>query len=96
MPPRSDSGKAARDLTTIPGGAGRNALQDLRNEVLGMRDVYEGAGGEDRLGISDLVSDLSADTDERMRGHFATLNTEVVSLLGVSVGFINTDGDSMR
>ena len=124
--------EGGQDLTTIPGGAGQNALQDLRNEVLGMRDVYEGAGGEDGLGISDLVSDLSTDTDERMRGHFAsalasidavdgplrqaasergesalavydrlkelqrTLNTEVVSLLGVSVGFSDTDGDSMR
>ena len=124
--------EAGQDLTTIPGGAAQNALEDLRNEVMGMRAVYEGAGGDDALGVSDLVSELSTDTDERMRGHFAdalaaidagdvplrqaasekseaalavydrlrelqqTLNTEVVSLLGVSVGFSDTDGDSMR
>lgn len=120
------------DLSAIPGGGGRNALSDLRNEVLGMRDMYVGAGGPDGLGISDIVRGLSGDTDERMREHFAaaleaiddvtlplrvslvespdrvravhdrlaelqrTLNTEVVSLLGVSVGFSDTDGDSSR
>ena len=120
------------DLSVIPGGDGRNALSDLRNEVLGMRDMYLGADGPNSLGISDIVRGLSGDTDERMREHFAaalaamdavtlplrtsvaerpervravhdrladlqrTLNTEVVSLLGVSVGFSDTDGDSTR
>ncbi len=120
------------DPSAVPGGAGRNALSDLRNEVLGVRDMYVGAGGPDGLGISDIVRGLSGDTDERMREHFAaalaamdavtlplrtsvverpeklravhdrlaelqrTLNTEVVSLLGVSVGFSDTDGDSTR
>lgn len=120
------------DLSAIPGGNGYNALDDLRNEVLGMRDMYVGPDGDDGLGISDIVKGLSAETDERMRESFenslkaidavegplrvavserpeqvqavydrlrelqVTLNTEVVSLLGVSVGFSDTDGDSMR
>ena len=118
------------DPTAIPGGAGRNALAELRNQVLGMRDVYEGAEGGP--GISALIAPLSEDADERMRAHFEaslaaidavegslreaaaegsaqavavyeelmalqdTLSTEVVSLLGVSVGFSDADGDSLR
>ena len=124
--------EGGQNLSAISGREGRNALADLRNETLGMRDVYEGGGSPGALGISDLVSELSSDTDDRMRGHFATaldaidavgmplrqaalerpervravydrmaelqrtLNTEVVGLLGVSVGFSDTDGDSMR
>ncbi len=120
------------DLAAIPGGNGLNALSDLRNQVLGMRDVYIGHEGSDGLGISDLVKELSTETDERMRGNFEsslaaidsvdmplriaiverpeqlrpvydrlselqrTLSTEVVSLLGISVGFSDTDGDSLR
>ena len=118
------------DPTAIPGGAGLNALADLRNGVLGMRDVYEGVG--EGQGISALIVPLSEDADERMRAGFVsslaaidavdgplrqaaaesspqalavyealmalqdTLSTEVVSLLGVSVGFSDTDGDSLR
>ena len=118
------------DPTAIPGGAGRNALAELRYQVLGMRDVYEGAEGGP--GISALIAPLSEDADERMRAHFEaslaaidavegslreaaaegsaqavavyeelmalqdTLSTEVVSLLGVSVGFSDADGDSLR
>lgn len=120
------------DISAIPGGNGFNALDDLRNQVLGMRDMYMGVEENDGLGISDVVKGLSAETDERMREHFenslkaidavegplrvavserpgqvqavydrlrelqVALNTEVVSLLGVSVGFSDTDGDSMR
>ena len=97
-----------------------------------MRDVYIGHEESEGLGISDLVKDLSTETDERMRGDFEsslvaidsvgmplrtaiverpeqvrpvydrlselqrTLSTEVVSLLGISVGFSDTDGDSLR
>lgn len=118
------------DPSAILGGAGHNALEDLRNEVLGMRDVY--LGPDEGNSVSALVVELSAETDGRMRDHFedslsaidavegplktavverpkqvraayealaslqTTLNTEVVSLLGVSVGFSDTDGDSMR
>ena len=118
------------DPTAIPGGAGLNALADLRNEVLGMRDVYEGV--EDGFGISELIVPLSEDADERVRAGFEaslaaidavdgplreaaaansaqavavyealmalqdTISTEVVSLLGVSVGFSDADGDSLR
>ena len=120
------------DLSAIPGGNGYNALDDLRNGVLGMRDMYLGAEGSEGHGISDVVKGLSGDTDQRMRENFEnslqaidavegplrvavserqaqvqevhdrlaelqrTLSTEVVSLLGVSVGFSDTDGDSMR
>ncbi len=121
----------APDLTAIPGTDAGNGLQDIRNELLGMRAVYEGPG-EDGLGLSGLVLPLSEETDRRLRDQFAaailaidsvegplraaiverphqargvyerlldvqrTLATEVVSLLGVSVGFSDTDGDSMR
>ena len=96
-----------------------------------MQAIYEG-GGEEGLGISDLVRPLSEDTDGRVRDQFdaaisaidavegslraaiterpeqvrrvheslqnvqITISTEVVSLLGVSVGFTDTDGDSQR
>ena len=120
------------DPSAIPGGNGYNALSDLRNEILGMRDMYVGHEESGGSGISDIVLGLSSETDERMREHFTnalaaidavgpplrvaieerpeqvraaydrlselqrTLNTEVVSLLGVSVGFSDTDGDSLR
>lgn len=120
------------DPSAIPGGLGHPGLSDLRNELLGMRDMYEGSGQGEGLGISDLIVPLSEETDRRMRDGFEaalaavdaiegplavavierprqvraaydrlsdlrmTLNTEVVSLLGVSVGFSDTDGDSLR
>ena len=120
------------DSSAIPGGAGDNSLNDLRNEILGMRSMYLGSNESDGLGISDLVLVLSQETDERMRNHFEdalsaidavemplssaleehpervqlvfdrllalqrTFSTEVVSLLGVSIGFSDTDGDSLR
>ena len=119
------------DLSAIPGTSADNGLEDLRNEIVGMRAVYKGAGPE-ALGISDLVRPLSADTDRRMSDQLdavlaatnsvdgplrnaiadhpeqvkalydrlhelqQTLATEVISLLGVSVGFSDTDGDTMR
>ena len=120
------------DPSAVPGGLGHAGLSDLRNELLGMRDMYEGSGQEEGLGISDLIVPLSEETDRRMREGFEaalaaideiegplgvavierprqvraaydrladlrmTLATEVVSLLGVSVGFSDTDGDSLR
>ncbi len=120
------------DPSALPGGNGHNALNDLRNEILGMRDIYVGDEESGGPGISDIVLGLSSETDERMREHFAsalaaidavapplraaiqerpeqvqavydrlselqrTLSTEVVSLLGISVGFSDTDGDSLR
>ena len=119
------------DLSAIPGNAADNGLADLRDELLGLQAVYQGAG-ESALGISDLVRPLSGDTDQRMRGQLTAaiaaadavdgplrvaiaerpeqvnalydrladlqriLATEAVSLLGVSVGFSDTDGDSLR
>lgn len=118
------------DPSAIPGGAAENALADLRNQIEGMRAVYEGAA--DGYGLSALVAPRSADADARVRERFAassaamdalvaplrqataqrspeaqallqalmdlqtTLSTEVVSLLGVSVGFSDADGDSLR
>ncbi len=118
------------DPSAIPGGAGQNAVADLRNQVLGMQDVYLGAGTEGALGISDLLQGVSEAADRRMRERFTAaleainrlqeppqstpvgnpepalavhkqvkepqraLNTEVVSLPGVTVGFADTDGDA--
>lgn len=117
------------DPSAIPGAGGNNAVADLRNQVLGMQDVYLGSGVEGSLGVSALVRGVSEEADERLRGHFTAaleaidglqeplqttvvsnpeparlahqriqelqraLNTEVVSLLGVTVGFADTDGD---
>ena len=119
------------DPSAIPGTSADNGLNDIRHELTGMRAVYEGSGDEG-LGIGDLVSQLSEDTDARLRNEFGaataamdavdgpfraaavqraplvqtlyerlldvqrTIATEVVSLLGVSIGFTDTDGDSLR
>ena len=118
----------APDPEAIPGGAGHNAVADMRNQLLGMQDIYHG-GSDGGPGLSALVRGLSEDADDRMTAGFdaalaaidglaeplpatiaanpeparevhrrmqdfqRTLNTEVVSLLGVSVGFADTDGD---
>ena len=120
------------DLELLPGGNGEFAREDLRNQILGMQDMYVGYGGEDGYGISDIVRELSVESDDRMKQDFVnalaaidgvsiplrravadqseearevydrlsdlqrTLSTEVVSLLGVSVGFSDTDSDSLR
>ena len=120
------------DLELLPGGKGEHALEDLRNQILGMRDMYVGHDSNEGYGISDIVRELSVETDDRMKQNFddalaaidevdvplrralserpdqmrevydrlsnlqRTLSTEVVSLLGVSVGFSDTDGDSLR
>ncbi len=122
----------ASDPAAYSDGPGENALEEIRAELQGMRDVYVGAGLDGSLGVSHLVAPLSSDADERMRGHFdavlaaldavegslgaaardhpaqvqavfdamaelrRAINTEVVSLLGVAVGFSDTDGDSQR
>lgn len=117
----------APEPDAIPAGEGHNAVADLRNQVLGMQDVYR--GGDAGPGISGLVRGVSPDADDRMTAGFSAvleaidglteplpasiadnpeparqahqrlqdfqraLNTEVVSLLGVTVGFADTDGD---
>ncbi len=122
----------ASDPSAFSDGPGQNALEEIRAELLGMRDIYVGANLEGSLGIAHLVAPLSGDADERMRGYFEgvlsalddvegtlgdaveqnpaqvravfdqmvelrrSINTEVVSLLGVAVGFSDTDGDSQR
>ncbi len=68
----ADGGKS--DPSAIPGGNAHNAVADLRNQVLGMQDVYLGAEPDTGLGVSDLVRGVSEEADDRMRGHFtATL-----------------------
>lgn len=120
------------DPAAIPGGAGENALADLRARIVGIRDVYVGHDSEGALGVSHIVAPLSADADARMRSQLEaslaaidgvegplsaalserpeqvravhdrlselriTLEAEVVGLLGVSVGFSDTDGDSAK
>ena len=119
------------DPTLVPGNAADNGLQDIRNELAGMRAIYEGVG-EDGVGLGGLVSQLSEETDAKLKRQFdaaiaaadsvsgsfhyalaqrsppaqalyerladvqQTIGTEVVSLLGVSIGFTDTDGDSLR
>ena len=119
------------DPAAIPAGAAEHSREDLRHQLLGISEMYQGADGDpDALGISHLVRQLSPEVDSRMAGAIEAcrdavevfddslesaiasdpavirtvydrfkelqrvLNTEVVSLLGVSVGFSDTDGDS--
>ena len=63
------------DLTQIPGGLGANSLADLRNQVLGLRDVYQAHDSDGALGISHIVSRQSKSTDDRMRAHFAAVTS---------------------
>ena len=117
------------DSAALLSGNGHNGVADIRNQVLGMRDVYLGGDGEGALGVSALVQGLSKETDDRMREAFEdaiaavdgleeplvttiqsdpqaalkahdalkqmqlTLSTDIVSLLDVTVGFADTDGD---
>ena len=119
------------DLSAIPGSSAGNGIEDLRNEILGIQAMYEGAGSGG-LGLSHLVHPLSKETDRRLRDQLRaaiqatdsvegplrvatveqpgqvrqvhealfevhrTMATEMVSLLDVSVGFSDTDGDSVR
>ena len=119
------------DPSAIPSGEAGHSREDLRHQLRGISEMYQGADGDpDALGISHLVRQLSPEVDSRMAGAIEAcrdavevfddslesaiasdpevvrtvydrfkelqrvLNTEVVSLLGVSVGFSDTDGDS--
>lgn len=117
------------EVEALHAGSGYNTVADMRNQVLGMRDVYMGSDGGPGLGVGALVRGVSEDADKRVSASFQNviealdeleeplqdnvlnnpeaarkaherlqefqrvLNTEVVSLLGVSVGFADTDGD---
>ena len=117
------------DPTALLGGDGHSIVEDLRNQVLGMQDVYLGGDAESGMGVSALVRGLSEETDARMRDAFVsaltaidgleeplretirsepqaaldahaalkhmqlTLSTDIVSLLDITVGFADTDGD---
>ncbi len=120
------------DPKAIPGGAGHHAVDDMRNQVLGIQDIYLGiqTDGTEGTGLSALIHNLSPEVDNNLRVAFEEVlasldnleeplhetvvsdaapslevhaqlkslqriwNTDVVSLLGVSVGFADTDGDS--
>ncbi|MCY3922753.1 MAG: imelysin family protein [Chloroflexi bacterium] len=123
--------KPEADLSAIPEGHAGAGADDLEQYVLGIQDTY--LGDTDGLGISDLISQLSEDADQRMRDALTdaieaieslrgtgqplrqvietdpdavarvrdaikavqiVLNTEIVSLLGVTIGFSDNDGDS--
>ena len=71
-----------QDLSQIPGALGHNALADLRNQVLGLRDMYEGHASEEGLGISDIVRPQSESTDDRMREHFAAAMSAIDAVEG--------------
>lgn len=117
------------DPDALLGGDGHSMVADMRNQVLGMQDVYLGGESDSGFGVSALARGLSEETDERMRiafedalraideleeplgetiqndpqaalkAHAAlkrmqlTLSTDIVSLLDVTVGFADTDGD---
>lgn len=117
------------DPTALLGGDGHSMVADMRNQVLGMRDVYFGGEADFGYGVSALTRGLSEETDERMRDAFEnalqaidgleeplretiqsdpqpaleahaalkhmqlTLSTDIVSLLDITVGFADTDGD---
>ena len=119
------------DPAAIPSGAAGHSHEDLRRQLLGISEMYNGADGDpSALGIGRMVRQLSPEVDDRMSAAIESaaaavdgvpgslesaiadnpqsvrdvydsfkelqrvLNTEVVSLLGVSVGFSDTDGDS--
>ena len=69
------------DPSAIPGTSADNGLNDIRYELMGMRGVYEGPGDEG-LGIGDLVSQLSEDTDARLRNEFDAATAAVESVSG--------------
>ena len=117
------------DTSALFGGDGHSMVADMRNQMLGMQDVYLGGDADSGYGVSALARGLSVETDERMRKAFEdaleaidaleeplretlqrdpqaaleahaaikhmqlTLSTDIVSLLDVTVGFADTDGD---
>ncbi len=69
------------DPSAIPGTSADNGLNDIGHELMGMRTVYEGPGDEG-LGIGDLVSQLSEDTDARLRNEFDAATGAIESVSG--------------
>ena len=88
--------ESGQDLSAIPGGQGHNSLADLRNQVLGLRDMYQGHDSEDGLGISDIVRPQSDSTDYRMREHFASAIAAIDSVEGPLVHAILERPDQVR
>ena len=122
--------KTDADPSVIPEGAAGVGVDDLAQSVRGIQDTY--LGHADGQGISDLIAQLSVESDLRMRDALSAaidaidsldrtrplvellqtdpdavaaardaikavqiiLNTEIVSLLGVTIGFSDNDGDS--
>ena len=124
------AGDVDADPSALLAGSGHNSVADMRNQVLGMRDVYLGGDPEGGMGVSALARGISEETDQRMRDAFAealeaidslqeplpefiqndpqtaleahaalkrmqlTLSADIVSLLDITVGFADTDGDA--
>ncbi len=63
-------GDADADPSAILGGNGHSSVADMRNQVLGMQDVYLGGGVESDMGVSAIARGLSEETDRRMRDAF--------------------------
>ncbi len=119
------------DPAAIPGGPAHHAVADLRRQILGMQALYLGAGnGQEGLGLSHLVSQLSPEIDQQTAAALATaliaieeleeplqqtilsdpapsretfdritdlqriFNADIASLLNITVGFSDQDGDS--
>ena len=58
---------AEPDPTAIPSGAAGHSGNDLRRQLLGISEMYEGANGDpSALGIGDLVRQLAPEVDNRM------------------------------
>lgn len=88
--------ESGQDLSQIPGGLGHNSLADLRNQVLGLRDMYQGHDSEDGLGISDIVRPQSDSTDDRMRDHFAASMAAIDAVEGPLVTAILERPEQVR
>lgn len=120
------------DPEAVPGGAAGGSTADLRNQILGLCDIYLGSADPEveAPGLGSLIAPLSEEVDQAVRDGFVrtlealdaidgplleaaaadpagvqrvhdelkalqrSWNTDIVSLLGVSVGFSDTDGDS--
>lgn len=82
------------DISGIPGGAGHNQVADIRNQLLGMRDIYVGPDGG--LGIGALVRGASAESDERVRAAFDSAIAAVEGLSEPLPSTIRDDPETAR
>lgn len=88
----SADGLGVSDLVIPLSAAADERMRGLFEDALAAVDAVEGPL---RAAVVDRPEQVQAVYD-RVMDLRRTLNTEVVSLLGVAVGFSDTDGDSMR